>query len=225
VRDLRATRPVGMALMVGGGTANVLDYTNALSTRFPRAAALVILAVYLVLLATFRSAVLPLKAVLTNVLSMLASFGVLVTVFQDGLFSDVLGFSPLGYVEASLPIVLFCVLFGLSMDYQVFLLSRIKEAHDSGLHNRASVAIGLQRSGRIITSAAAIVVVVSVSFVAADIVLVKALGLGTAIAVLLDATLVRALLVPAMMRLLGDWNWWSPAWLQRYLPTLSGHVA
>ena len=101
-----------------------------------------------------------------------------------------LGFSPLGYVEASLPIVLFCVLFGLSMDYQVFLLSRIKEAHDSGLDNRASVAIGLQRSGRIITSAAAIVVVVSVSFVAADIVLVKALGLGTAIAVLLDATLV-----------------------------------
>src|SRR5207342_741073 len=104
------------------------------------------------------------KAVLTNVLSMLASFGVLVTVFQDGLFSDVLGFSPLGYVEASLPIVLFCVLFGLSMDYQVFLLSRIKEAHDSGLDNRASVAIGLQRSGRIITSAAAIVVVVSLSF-------------------------------------------------------------
>jgi RND superfamily putative drug exporter len=121
-------------------------------------------------------------------------------------------------VEASLPIVMFCVLFGLSMDYEVFLLSRVKEAYDGGADNTTSVALGIERSGRIITSAAAIVVLVSFSFVAADIVLIKALGLGTAIAVFLDATVVRALLVPATMRLLGDWNWWAPGWLRRILP-------
>jgi RND superfamily putative drug exporter len=112
---------------------------------------------------------------------------------------------------------MFCVLFGLSMDYEVFLLTRIQEAHLAGEDNVTSVVRGLERSGRIITSAAGIVVLVSLSFVAADIVLIKALGLGTAIAVLLDATLVRALLVPATMRLLGDWNWWAPAWLRPWL--------
>ena len=152
--------------------------------------------------------IIPLKAVLMNTLSILASYGALVVIFQEGAFSNVLGFEPLGFVEASLPILMFCVLFGLSMDYEVFLLSRIKEAHDCGADNTSSVAAGLERSGRIITSAAAIVVLVSLSFVAADIVLIKALGLGTAIAVTLDATLVRALLVPATMRLLGKWNWW-----------------
>jgi len=121
-----------------------------------------------------------------------------------------LRFRPLGFVEASLPIVLFCVLFGLSMDYEVFLLSRVKEAHDGGADTVESVIVGLERSGRIITSAAAIVVLVSLSFVAADIVLIKALGLGTAIAVFLDASIVRTLLVPATMRLLGEWNWWVP---------------
>ncbi len=131
-------------------------------------------------------------------------------VFQNGFGSDLLRFRPLGFVEASLPIVLFCVLFGLSMDYEVFLLSHVKEAHDAGADTVASVIQGLERSGRIITSAAAIVVLVSLSFVAADIVLIKALGLGTAIAVFLDATIVRTLLVPATMRLLGDWNWWAP---------------
>src|SRR5262249_35696234 len=141
VRDLRATRPVGFTLQVGGATASVLDYTDALYAQFPRAAGLVVVATYIVLLLTFRSVLLPLKAVLTNVLSILASFGVLVSVFQEGLLSNILGFSPLGYVEASLPILLFCVLFGVSMDYQVFLLSRVKEAYDSGLDNRASVAI------------------------------------------------------------------------------------
>ena len=131
--------------------------------------------------------------------------------------ADQLHFQPPGFVEASLPIVLFCVLFGLSMDYEVFLLSRVQEAHLEGADNKTSVARGLERSGRIITSAAGIVVLVSLSFVAADIVLIKALGLGTAIAVFLDATLVRALLVPATMRLLGEWNWWAPGWLRRWV--------
>jgi len=152
-----------------------------------------------------------------NVLSILASYGALVVIFQEGALADVLHFQPLGFVEASLPIVMFCVLFGLSMDYDVFLLSRVHEAYIEGADNATSVARGLEQSGRIITSAAAIVVLVSLSFVAADIVLIKALGLGTAIAVFLDATIVRALLVPATMRLLGDWNWWAPSWLRRWV--------
>jgi RND superfamily putative drug exporter len=153
-----------------------------------------------------------------NILSIGASYGALVFIFQEGHFANLLGFEPLGYVEASLPILMFCVLFGLSMDYEVFLLSRVREAWLETHDNRASVAIGLQRSGRIITGAALIVVVVTVSFVSAEIVLVKALGLGIAIAVLLDATVVRALLVPATMRLLGDINWWLPTPIRRLLP-------
>jgi RND superfamily putative drug exporter len=211
VRSIRAT-PVGggMELLVGGGSAGVVDYVDALYSDFPRALFLVVGATYLVLLWTFRSVVLPLKAIIMNALSICASYGALVVVFQEGMFSGLLGFQPMGFVEASLPIVLFCVLFGLSMDYEVFLLSRIREAYLESGDNRQSVAVGLERSGRIITSAAAIIVLVSGSFVAADIILIKALGLGTAIAVFLDATVVRALLVPATMRLLGDWNWWVP---------------
>jgi RND superfamily putative drug exporter len=217
VRAIRATPPpAGFRLLVGGGTAGVIDYADRLYQQFPRAALIVVLAIYLVLLRTFGSVVLPLKAVAMNVLSILASYGALVVIFQEGALSGLLHFQPLGYVEASLPIVMFCVLFGLSMDYEVFLLSRVQEAHLDGLDNASSVARGLEKSGRIITSAALIVVLVSFSFVAADIVLIKALGLGTAIAVLLDATLVRALLVPATMRLLGEWNWWAPAWLPRF---------
>src|SRR6266849_2855111 len=173
----------------------------------------------------FRSLVLPLKAIAMNGLSLLAGYGALVVVFQNGFGSDLLRFRPLGFVEASLPIVLFCVRFGLSMDYEVFLLSRVKEAHDGGADTVASVVQGIERSGRIITSAASIVVLVSLSFVAADIVLIKALGLGTAIAVFLDATLVRALLVPATMRLLGEWNWWAPLWLKRFMRSGSTYAS
>jgi RND superfamily putative drug exporter len=226
VRAIRTTPvPDGLRLLVGGGTAGVIDYAERLYDQFPRAAALVVLAIYLVLLRTFGSVVLPLKAVVMNVLSILASYGALVVIFQEGALSGLLHFQPLGYVEASLPILMFCVLFGLSMDYEVFLLSRIQEAHLDGADNPTSVARGLERSGRIITSAAAIVVLVSLSFVAADIVLIKALGLGTAIAVLLDATLVRALLVPATMRLLGNWNWWAPSWLPRFFRSGSLHAS
>jgi RND superfamily putative drug exporter len=224
VRAIRATPPpAGFQLLVGGGTAGVIDYADRLYSEFPRAALIVVLAIYLVLLRTFGSVVLPLKAVAMNVLSILASYGALVIIFQDGALSGPLHFQPLGYVEASLPIIMFCVLFGLSMDYEVFLLSRVQEAHLDGADNASSVARGLEKSGRIITSAAAIVVLVSFSFVAADIVLIKALGLGTAIAVLLDATLVRALLVPATMRLLGEWNWWAPAWLPRFFRAGAPH--
>jgi len=212
VRSIRQLAPAyGVNVLVDGGAAEVLDVVTLLYREFPRAALLIMLTTYLVLFALFRSVVLPLKAIAMNTLSILASYGALVWVFQEGHLAGPLHFTPLGFVEASLPIVMFCMLFGLSMDYEVFLLTRVKEAYDQTGDNARSVALGLERSGRIITSAALIIVVVSFSFVAADIVLIKALGLGVAIAILLDATVVRALLVPATMRLLGRWNWWAPS--------------
>ncbi|MGH2614624.1 MAG: MMPL family transporter [Thermomicrobiales bacterium] len=216
--EVRALRPPEMTLLVDGGTAEIVDVVNEMYADFPRAIALVVAATYLVLLLLFRSVLLPLKAILMNALSILASYGALVWVFQEGNLSGLLGFTPLGFVEASLPVIMFCVLFGLSMDYEVFLLSRIREEWERTGNNAQAVAIGLQRSGRIITSAALLVVVVTASFVTADVVLIKALGFGIALAVLLDATVVRALLVPATMRLLGDWNWWLPSPLRRLLP-------
>ncbi|MCO5178033.1 MAG: MMPL family transporter, partial [Thermomicrobiales bacterium] len=207
-----------MEILVDGGTAEIVDVVNEMYAEFPRVALVIVLSTYLVLLFLFRSVVLPLKAILMNALSIIASYGALVFIFQEGHFSRLLDFEPLGFVEASLPILMFCLLFGLSMDYEVFLLSRVREAYLDSHDNTSSVAIGLQRSGRIITGAALIVVVVTLSFVTAQIVLVKALGLGIAIAILLDATIVRGLLVPATMRLLGDINWWLPGWLARLLP-------
>lgn len=216
--ELRALDPPGLTVLVDGGTAEIVDVVDEMYAQFPRAIALVVVATYFVLLLLFRSLLLPLKAILMNALSILASYGALVWVFQDGNLSNLLGFTPLGFVEASLPVVMFCVLFGLSMDYEVFLLSRVREEWERTGDNRVSVAAGLQRSGRIITSAALLVVVVTASFVTADVVLIKALGFGIALAVFLDATVVRALLVPSTMRLLGDWNWWLPSPLQRVLP-------
>jgi RND superfamily putative drug exporter len=223
VKAIRNT-PIGgdLSFRVAGGTAGVIDYAEGLYSEFPRALVFIVVATYLVLLLLFRSVVLPLKALVMNTLSILASYGALVVVFQEGAFSGLLGFQPLGFIEASLPIVLFCVLFGLSMDYEVFLLSRVKEAYDGGMDNAHSVAVGLEKSGRLITGAAAIVVLVSSSFIAADIILIKALGLGCAIAVLLDATVVRGLLVPATMQMLGDWNWWAPRAVLRLLPARLG---
>ncbi len=216
--ELRALQPPGMTLLVDGGTAEIVDVVNTMYADFPKAIALIVAATYLVLLVLFRSLLLPLKAILMNGLSIVASYGALVWVFQEGHLSQYLGFTPLGFVEASLPVIMFCVLFGLSMDYEVFLLSRIREEWERTGDNTRAVAMGLQRSGRIITSAALLVVVVTASFVTADVVLIKALGFGIALAVFLDATVVRALLVPATMRLLGEWNWWLPAPLERLLP-------
>jgi RND superfamily putative drug exporter len=212
--------PAGMSVLVGGGAAEVRDVVARIAADFPRSALFIVVSTYLVLLLLLRSVVLPLKAIIVNALSITASFGALVWIFQDGNLSALLGFSPLGFVETTLPVILFCVLFGLSMDYEVFLLSRMKEVYDRTHDNREAVARGMERSGRIVTSAALIVVVVAGSFAFADIVLIKALGLGVAIAVALDATIVRALLVPATMRLLGDRNWWLPARLKKVLPPL-----
>ena len=207
--------PAGVEVLVGGGAADVADVVDRVAADFPRTALFIVTTTYIVLFLLLRSAVLPIKALVMNTLSIVASFGALVWIFQDGNLSSALGFQPLGFVETTQPVILFCVLFGLSMDYEVFLLSRMKEVWDQTHDNTEAVARGLERSGRIVTSAALIVVVVAGSFAFADIVLIKALGIGMAIAVALDATVVRALLVPATMRLLGKWNWWAPEWARR----------
>jgi putative drug exporter of the RND superfamily len=227
VQTIRNTAPGnGMTTLVDGSTAGDMDYVTSLYTDFPIAIVIVAVTTYVVLLLLFRSLVLPLKAILMNTLSILASYGALVIIFQDGFLHQVLGFTPLGFVEASGPILLFCSLFGLSMDYEVFLLSRVQEAFWQTGDNTRSVALGLQRSGGIITSAAVIVVVVSACFATADMILVKSLGLGMALAVVIDATLVRGLLVPATMRLLGNWNWWLPFYgVQRRPPALAEYMS
>ncbi|MEX2425354.1 MAG: MMPL family transporter [Thermomicrobiaceae bacterium] len=217
--DLRALDDdTSLDLSFTGGSAEIADTVDKMYSDFPLAALIVVGSTYLALLIHFRSILLPLKAILINILSITASYGALVVIFQEGYFSAWLGFTPMGFIESSLPILMFCVLFGLSMDYEVFLLSRMREEWDRTGDNREAVRIGLARSGRIITGAALIVVVVTASFVSAEVVLIKALGLGIAIAVALDATIVRSLIVPATMRLLGEWNWWIPKWLERFLP-------
>jgi RND superfamily putative drug exporter len=225
VRDLRADAgalapPAGTAVLVGGGAADVEDVVTGIGAEFPRTAVFILVSTYLVLLLLLRSLLLPLKALAMNSLSIVASFGALVWIFQDGNLSMLFGTRPLGFVETTQPVILFCVLFGLSMDYEVFLLTRMRESWEATHDNPTAVAHGLERSGRIVTSAALIVIVVAGSFAFADIVLIKALGVGIAIAVALDATIVRALLVPSTMRLLGRWNWWLPGVVARRLPTL-----
>ena len=179
---------------------------------------------YLSLMLLFRSLLLPLKAVVLNVLSIFASYGALVLVFQDGNLSGLLNFEPLGVIEATTPILLFAIIFGLSMDYEIFLLARVSEAYRRTGDNAEAVVEGLEKSGLIITGAAAILIVVASSFVLADVIVVKAIGLGLAIAVFVDVTLVRALVAPALMRLFGRWNWYLPRWMDRLLPEVR-HVA
>ena len=215
----RSRAPAGMRVLVGGGAADVADVVARVRADFPRTGLFIAVSTFLVLFVLLRSVILPAKALIMNTLSIVASFGALVWIFQDGNLSALLGFQPLGFVETTQPVILFCVLFGLSMDYEVFILTRTKEVWDRTGDNPEAVARGLERSGRIVTSAALVVVVVAGSFAFADIVLIKALGVGMAIAIALDATVVRALLVPATMRLLGRWNWWLPASLERFVAT------
>ena len=175
----------------------------------------VMAATAVVLFLLLGSVVLPLKAIVMNLLSIGASFGALVWIFQEGHLSEQLGFTSSGTIDPTLPVIMFCTLFGLSMDYEVLLLSRIQEEYARSGDNTAAVAEGLERSGRLITGAAAIMAGVFLAFGLAEILLIKALGLGMALAVAIDATLVRALVVPATMRLLGRVNWWAPGPLAR----------
>jgi putative drug exporter of the RND superfamily len=209
VGDVRSIEPPeGVSFLVGGLSAGQKDFISSVYGKAPYAVAFVLGVTYLVLLYTFRSVILPLKAVAVNILSLTASFGAMVFVFQDGNFSKVLNFTPLGFVDATLPILIFCTIFGVSMDYEVFLLSRIREAYENGDSNTASVAKGLVSTAGIITSAAAIIIVVTGAFAFSSVIITKAIGLGLAVAVFVDATIIRILLVPATMRILGDWNWW-----------------
>ena len=211
--------PEGTSFLVGGLSAGQKDFIGSLYGKAPLAAAFVIGATYLILLITFRSIFIPLKAVIVNILSLTASFGAVVFVFQDGNLSGLLNFTPLGFVDATLPILMFCIIFGVSMDYEVFLLSRMKEAYENGDSNTASVSKGLVATAGIITSAAAIIIVVTGAFAFTGIILTKAVGLGLAVAVFVDATIIRILLVPATMRILGDWNWWPGGRKSTFTPS------
>lgn len=210
--------PPGTTIWVAGVAAGLNDFLHGLYGRFPWVVLYVVAATSLVFLIMLRSLVLPLKAVFVNSLSILVSFGALVFVFQEGHLSDLLAFEAPGWVEATLPVILFCVLFGVSMDYEVFLLTRMREYWLETHDNVKSVGLGLAKTGRVITSAALIIVIVGGAFAFTSIVVTKALGVGLAMAVALDATVVRILLVPAAMRLFGDWNWWLPGWLDRLIP-------
>ncbi|MGE5657123.1 MAG: MMPL family transporter [Actinomycetota bacterium] len=213
VTELRKRSLEGLQIQVAGQTASELDTLQALYERIPVVLAAMMTVTFVVLCILLNSVILPLKAIVMNLLSIGASFGALVFIFQEGHFQEWLNFTPVGYIDILLPVVLFCALFGLSMDYEVFLLTRIKEAHDRDISNTASVIEGLERTGSIITSAAMLMIIVTGAFALTRIIFVKALGLGIATAVLIDATLIRAILVPATMQLMGKWNWWAPKFL------------
>ena len=218
IRSLPA--PPGYTLHVAGLSAGTRDFLSALYGRFPWVILFVVCVTYVVLLVLLRSLWLPFKAVIVNSLSIMASFGALVVIFQQGHGASLLGFVPEGYVDATLPVIMFCTLFGVSMDYEVFLLTRMREAWLETHDNVQAVGFGLERTGRIITSAALIIVIVAGSFATTSILITKAIGIGLAVAIALDATIIRVLLVPATMRLVGSINWWLPSSLDRVLPKI-----
>ncbi|MDO3700635.1 MMPL family transporter [Micromonospora sp. C28SCA-DRY-2] len=214
LRDLPA--PAGAEVLVGGRPGADRDLLDSLADRLPWMALLMAAATLLLLFLAFGSVVLPVKAVLMNLVSIGASFGVVVWIFQDGHLADLLGFTPTGFIEPSNPILMLAVLFGLATDYEVFLLSRVREEWDRTGDNTASVAAGLQHTGRIITAAALLLIIVVAGFATGGMAYIKLIGIGMIVAIVVDATLVRALLVPATMRLLGRWNWWAPGPLGRF---------
>ena len=210
---LRGERPPFEA-DIGGQAAGLADFTTSLADRAPWATATVIIATFALLFLMTGSVVVPIKALLMNIVSLGASIGVLVQVFQDGHLSGLLGFDAVGAVEVSIPVLVLAFAFGLSMDYEVFLLSRVVELHEQGHPTNDAVRLGLQRSGRIITSAALLMVIVFSGFIIAQVLAVKQTGVALVVAIIIDATLVRMLLVPATMSVLGEWNWWAPRWMK-----------
>jgi RND superfamily putative drug exporter len=214
----------GVQALVSGDVAYTYDIVGFYSDGMPMVIGFVLFLSFLLLLVAFRSLVIPIKAILLNLLSTAAAFGLLVFVFEDGNLGDLLGFKP-GPIEAFVPVFIFTILFGLSMDYHVFILTRIKEARDHGMSSNEAVARGISITAGTITSAAAIMIVVFSVFVTLELTVIKQLGFGLAVAIFLDATIVRSVLLPATMRLLGDWNWWLPRWLG-WLPhvTIEGDV-
>ena len=217
VEDLREVAvPDGAEVLVGGQSAQLVDLLDSLGDTLPWMGLLVVLAMLVLLFLAFGSLVLPIKAVLVNAISVVASFGVVVWIFQDGNLSELLGVTPLGALDATQPILMLAILSGLSMDYEVFLLSRIREQWDRGADNTTAVAVGLQKTGSIITSAALLLAIVIGAFATSGVTFIKMIGIGMLVAILVDATVVRTLLVPAAMRLMGRFNWWAPAPLAQW---------
>jgi RND superfamily putative drug exporter len=214
VRAIHA--PGGLIPLVDGVTAYQIDLLASLRATLPYALLVMITAVSVLLFLMTGSLLMPIKAIVLNILSLSATFGALVWIFQDGHLQNLLGFQSVGSIDATQPILIFAIAFGLSMDYEVFLLSRIKERYDATGDNREAVSSGMQRTGRLITSAALLLAVVLLAFGSSKIIFIQEIGIGLAIAVIIDATLVRMLLVPATMRLLGKWNWWAPAPLSAF---------
>ncbi|MGI8775381.1 MAG: MMPL family transporter [Actinomycetota bacterium] len=209
-------------VLVGGDPGLEVDITNELSSKLPYVVGLVLVLSFFVLLLFLRSLLLPIKAIFLNLASVTAAYGVLVLVFQKGYGASLLGFeAETGAIDPFIPLFLFCILFGLSMDYEVFLLSRIKEEYTRSRDNTSAVGWGLEHTARIITSAALIMITVFGAFAFTTLIPIKAMGFGLAVAVFVDASLIRVVLVPATMRLMGDWNWWLPEWMDRILPTVS----
>jgi RND superfamily putative drug exporter len=215
VEDIRAIDP-GFDTLVGGSAAQLLDTKDALLARLPWALAIIAVTTLVLLFLMTGSVLIPIKALVLNLLSLTATFGTMVWVFQDGNLSGLLDFTATGRIDSSMPILMFCIAFGLSMDYEVFLLSRIKEEYDRTGRNAASVALGLERTGRIVSAAAALLAITFLAFGTADVTFLKLFGVGLALAVVMDATVIRGLLVPAFMRLAGPANWCTPAPLRRF---------
>jgi RND superfamily putative drug exporter len=208
--------PAPGSVVVGGPSAELVDGKATLFDRLPLALTVIAVVTMILLFLMTGSVLVPIKAMVLNLLSLAATFGAMVWVFQQGHLSDFLGFTSTGTLDTTSPILMFCVAFGLSMDYEVFLLSRIKEEHDAGADNVTAVARGLERTGRIVTAAAGLLAVVFLSFLSSEVAFIKLIGVGMMLAVLMDATLIRATLVPAFMRLAGKANWWAPRPLRRF---------
>jgi RND superfamily putative drug exporter len=220
VAEIREAAPGDYAVYVTGPAARLLDFEEQLTAGAPTAAIIICLAVFILMFLFTGSVLIPIKALITNAFSLLACLGVVTWVFQEGHLEKLLGFNAMNGIESYIVVLMLIFGFGLAMDYEVFLISRIKEAWDRTGDPQGSVREGLQHSGRIITSAALIIVMVFLGFTAGDLVIIKEIGFGLAVAVTLDATLVRMLLVPATMTILGKWNWWAPrplAWLHAKL--------
>ena len=213
VRTIR-TMEAPFDVIVGGPSADLVDTKTGVFGRMPLAAILIGITTFILLFLMFGGILVPVKAIILNLLSLTATFGALVWIFQEGNLSEQLDFITTGAIDITTPVLMFCIAFGLSMDYEVFLLSRIKEEHDISSDNTASVALGLERTGRIVTAAAALLSIVFLALATSDVTFIKLFGIGLTIAVVMDATLIRAVLVPAFMRLAGEANWWAPRWMR-----------
>jgi RND superfamily putative drug exporter len=214
----------GATVTTTGGAASSIDFSDNLKDRAPLIFGFVLSLAFLLLLVTFRSIVVPIKAIVLNLLSVAAAYGVLVLVFQNGWGHELIGFEPNGSIAPFLPVFLFVILFGLSMDYHVFILSRIKEAYDGGMSSDDSVRYGIKATAGVVTSAAVVMVAVFAIFGSLTFLPMKQMGVGLSAAILIDATIVRAVLLPATMKLLGERNWYLPSWLE-WLPQSKSEVS